>query len=478
MLDSLSEELGPDTASAPFVLLRTKARDKAYLHHTSDSAMRMAVAYYEKEGSPEKKLEAFYYMGSVARDLHNSPEAVRWYRRAADYGEAHLADVDTNTLACVYAQLADVFQHQGNFSGVLECAKCSYRMERRNADHHIATHELASAYKRLYNYDSLQTAYRDSAYHLFTENLRLYQNRKAAPDYGMIGESLGFYSENGFTLDAAASLALLHGIPVDSLPPTALVNMGYYYLSRSMTDSTEYYWHMAYEKSPDISFRNDACLHLSRLFRQKGDLSRAAAFAEEYMETRDTIETALMREQTANSNNEYIYQRNHDREIAAEKKRLMTERALYALFCLFLLLLIVIAVVVYLARERIRRGHVELEKARNEFGVYVAQRKSLDVSASDIVDIFRKYAAQDISPKSEEEWKALYRMVDSNYPDFFQRVLTRLPNIKDKDKNLLYMLRAGLSKSEIARLTEVKLPAVSNRLSRLEKHIGVSWGEI
>ena len=74
VLEQLAE-MSVDMAAAPeyvrmkYDLLKTKASDKAYILHKSDSVMKRVVAYFEKYGTPAEKMEACYYMGSVYRDF-------------------------------------------------------------------------------------------------------------------------------------------------------------------------------------------------------------------------------------------------------------------------------------------------------------------------------------------------------------------------------------------------------------------------
>lgn len=108
-------EMSVDMASAPenvrmkYALLQTKAADKARILHRSDSVMKRVAAYFEKHGTLAEKMEACYYMGSVYRDLHDSPQAVTWYLKAVDYGEDNPSEADSAVLASVYAQLGEIF---------------------------------------------------------------------------------------------------------------------------------------------------------------------------------------------------------------------------------------------------------------------------------------------------------------------------------------------------------------------------------
>ena len=57
-------------------LLTIKAEDKLYTRHTSDSLINLIVKFYDEHGDKNKLIEAYYYQGSVYRDLHDAPSAL------------------------------------------------------------------------------------------------------------------------------------------------------------------------------------------------------------------------------------------------------------------------------------------------------------------------------------------------------------------------------------------------------------------
>ena len=62
-------------------LLAVKASDKCYVPHTSDSLMKAVVHYYENHGTPAQRMEAYYYLGSVYRDMQDAPRALNFFNR-------------------------------------------------------------------------------------------------------------------------------------------------------------------------------------------------------------------------------------------------------------------------------------------------------------------------------------------------------------------------------------------------------------
>lgn len=83
ILTNIQEDLldGPENIQRYYQLLTIKAQDKCFITHTSDSLMKEVVLYYEKLGTPIQKAEAYYYLGSVYRDMGFAPKAIDCFQQ-------------------------------------------------------------------------------------------------------------------------------------------------------------------------------------------------------------------------------------------------------------------------------------------------------------------------------------------------------------------------------------------------------------
>ena len=68
-------------------LLTIQADDKQYITHTSDSLINRIVKFYEQYGDKSKLMLAYFYQGSVYRDMNDAPEALNAFQRCADKGK-------------------------------------------------------------------------------------------------------------------------------------------------------------------------------------------------------------------------------------------------------------------------------------------------------------------------------------------------------------------------------------------------------
>ena len=137
-----------DYLQMKYQLLKTKASDIQERDLSADSAMTRVASYFEHHGSVEERLESFYYMGSVYRDRHNSPQAIVWYKRAADCGEENIERIDTNMLSKVYSQLGYLLHLQYNELATLECCKRNYELREGVQPSFYPPLELARCYTR------------------------------------------------------------------------------------------------------------------------------------------------------------------------------------------------------------------------------------------------------------------------------------------------------------------------------------------
>ncbi len=85
-LDSINPPELTEADRHYFDLLSIKARDKAYINHTSDSLILDAIDYYASHPGDHNLLyaEALYYGGRVYSDLGDYPTSLRYFQSALD----------------------------------------------------------------------------------------------------------------------------------------------------------------------------------------------------------------------------------------------------------------------------------------------------------------------------------------------------------------------------------------------------------
>lgn len=460
-------EMSVDMASAPenvrmkYALLQTKAADKAYILHRSDSVMKRVVAYFEKHGTLAEKMEACYYMGSVYRDLHDSPQAVTWYLKAVDYGEDNPGEADSAVLASVYAQLGEIFVNQKNYRENLAIAKKEYAMM---SDAPMLA-DLASAYAKCSMNDSARICY--------DRLLRLCL--KAEPNWdvqSMVGQALNFYLiETDEQAMADTCMRFLDKCRPDSLYSNAKVGKGRYHLKYGDRDSTAFYWKLVYDYPLDVYIRANASRNLFEYYDARGDRATARVYARSYMEAQDSIANMLEVGQTANVYNMYRYQRDLEAE-GMQYRRAARIRiwSVCAAGCaiIFSLLLVIRS---HRRKLRVARKNIELLRRMEQLEKAAADNRRMQVKVDrmDLLDVLKKFSGSEKAPLPENYsvWEKVTTVVEDAYPDFKAVLAAHADDLTDADIRLLYLLKMGLLKAEAARLMDVNRSTVTRQLKCL-----------
>ena len=120
----------PERVRMYYALQKIKADDKCYVTHTTDSVIRAVVRYYTDAGDPDLLMEAYYYLGSVYRDMGDAPRAVEAFQKAVGVGQESGSE-RYDLLGRSYEQIGYRLAYQGLYNEALEAYKKSYNY---NAD--------------------------------------------------------------------------------------------------------------------------------------------------------------------------------------------------------------------------------------------------------------------------------------------------------------------------------------------------------
>ena len=98
MLDSVKTDIyGCDEHTRnTFSLLNIRLNDKADIIPSSDIEIRKVLDYFSSEGSPSELQEAYYYAGSVYRDLRDTPKSLLFFSSLSNWRKAR----ENATLHC------------------------------------------------------------------------------------------------------------------------------------------------------------------------------------------------------------------------------------------------------------------------------------------------------------------------------------------------------------------------------------------
>lgn len=169
-LDSLQliDENNLDASNRSFYnLLTIKARDKAYIVHTSDSLILSVIDYYTDHHDDALTPEALYYGGRVYSDIGDYPTALNYFQQALDLLPENTSNIILR--GNVLSQTGSLLERLGMFKQAIPYIKDVIEINRHTNDTlNLAYNHrmLGSVFMEMQEYDSAEFYFKKSLTHL------------------------------------------------------------------------------------------------------------------------------------------------------------------------------------------------------------------------------------------------------------------------------------------------------------------------
>lgn len=502
-----------------FALLDIRLHDKAYITHTSIKPIKEVCRYFEENGTAAELQEAYYYMGSVYRDLNDYPNAVTYFLKSTEVAESN-SNIDGALWECTYSQLSYLYNQQFNYSSALDAAiKALDIAEKLNTANERTYMSVASGYAEFH--DTIPVIrYTDMA-------LELIEAKGICPSNAdIIAYAIGKYSVYGCREKAERCCKLLAELPEKARPFNYLTNLAMYYESFISADSAAVVKSELYNTTRRIESKYDAARWLTRYYVAKGEYEKAADYAINFINANEAVIDKRNFEHTTNANNFYRYRRDKEQETAimenAAKQRFWT--LLVASISIILLLLGAVhyyrrknqmlgiilnmeenikqaKALISIREKEIEKEESEIEKkekelatlnatnskltnqleaAENDFRMLVAQNRELTKltlmnkiagNAKDIIEKVKK-AAKGKYHLNDDEWKELLGAIDKEYPEFTYEVNAKLKKVSEAQMRVCCLWKIGLTGPQIVNLTGYPRQTVWFRIKHFEEIFG------
>ena len=503
-----------------FALLDIRLHDKAYITHTSIKPIEDVCRYFEENGTAAEQQEAYYYMGSVYRDLNDYPNAVTYFLKSAEVAESN-SDIDGALWKNAYSQLFYLYNRQLNYSSALDAAikgldiaeKFKTVNERTYMSVSCSYHEIEDTIKTI--------KYADLA-------LELIEAKGICPSNAdIIAYAIGKYSVYGCREKAERCYKLLAQLPEKARPFNHLTNISDYLERFVSADSAAITMSELYETTNSIESKYDAARWLTRFYVAKGEYEKAAGYAINFINANEAVIDKRNFEHTTNANNFYRYRRDKEEEMAIMEKAARDRFNLLLGISVSVIIISVVGLLHYhrkkqlldiiLSKEKnIRQAKAmvaskdaelekekasieqkekelatlnttnskltkQLEAAENDFRMLVAQNRELtrltlmnDIAcdAKDIIEKVKR-ASEGKYHLSDDEWKELLGAVDKLYPEFTHEVQSKFKRINEPLLRVCYLLKIGLTGPQIVNLTGYPRQTVWVRIKRIEAVLSI-----
>ena len=502
------------------MLLDIRLHDKAYITHTSIKPIKVVCGYFEENGTAAEQQEAYYYMGSVYRDLNDYPNAVTYFLKSAEIAESDNY-IDSSLWECTYSQLSYLYNQQFNYSNALDAAiKGLDIAEKFNTVNERTYMRVASGYAELH--DTIPVIrYTDMA-------LELIEAKGICPSNAdIIAYAIGKYSVYGCREKAERCYKLLAELPEKARPFNHLTNISDYLERFVSADSAAVAMSELYNTTNSIESKYDAARWLTRYYVAKGEYEKAAGYAIKFIDANEAVIDKRTLEHTTNANNFYQYRRDKEEEMAIMEKAARDRFNLLLGISVSVIIMSVVALLHYhrkkqlldiilskeknirLAKAMVASKDAELEKekasieqkekelatldttnskltklleaAENDFRMLVAQNRELtrltlmnDIAcdAKDIIEKVKR-ASEGKYHLSDDEWKELLGAVDKLYPEFTHEVQSKFKRINEPLLRVCYLLKIGLTGPQIVNLTGYPRQTVWVRIKRIEAVLSI-----
>lgn len=305
---------------ATWCLLYTQAQDKTYKKHTSDSLINIALRYFDPREDGRRKAQAWFYKGTVCRDLSRLEDATACYVKAKDLIES----VDDPLFASLICQtLGRVYREQHVYDKAFELFReaVSYvtQVPRRDDWSH-AYSELGRTFAECKQLDSARYYFECSL-----ENGVLIDDLKtqsmAIGELGIVCQVEGDYEKALEYAKKELVLNLLLGND-RNIPQSKYGLGGVYYYMNELDSAKKYFQESLYSFRIDTKCEAYKILYI--ISRRQGKYEEAIDYIEQYRHYNDSINdidrTRAIAEVQVKYDNEKL--ENEKKTLLLEKERL------------------------------------------------------------------------------------------------------------------------------------------------------------
>ena len=498
------------------VLDRAERQNAAYDSITNIDSLQMAAAYYDRHGTANEQVRAYYLLGCAYRDAAEAPMALEAYHDAADRADTTRADCDYAQLMRLHSQMAELFYQQLLPYEMIGELDAQHRFALRAGDDKAAVNALerrSNAYYLLDMPDSV-IPIRMKASEAY---IRLGDTEAAALALGPVIELL---IDRGDTAEArrciaryeSSSSAFAAGEP---LPRKAIhyYSKGKYYLAVGQTDSAQILFRRLLQPGRTAGQQEAGFRGLYLLYKQTGQKDSMTKYADlSYQQTLSQL-AATNTDNLRHMQSLYNYSRSQQLAQQMTDKAHRQQLTLYVAVALAVILLLAVTALWQYYRRKRRmlqiRYHQEqanLQRTLNELNKLKEAVEVKDSRIEDLVEekesdvrihqeqirqleeklkirrskdvneqlmrtqVYRHFKDAASNPKvriNNKDWQNLQDMIDEMIPGFYARMNSQRQSLSLGDYQICILVRLFFTPKEISNLTGNSPSSVSMKRFRL-----------
>lgn len=502
-----------DEMTAQSIMNDVSTKNKAYqqLTERDDTMMQRVVAYYDKHGSPNKRMEAYYLLGSVYRDLHDAPKAMEAFLNGISAADTTSKDCRYDILARLYVQKCDILHKQSLHQQSIKNEKMVRKYAILARDTLLYIDSQWADLGKCYAFGDYQTIV-DECWNVLEESKRM-----GLYSYGAnhLCTSILANVEVGRVEDARRLLSVYErdGGDVDTLTYESTFPIYYYTKGKVLAASgdltqAEIFFRKEL-KVQDWNNRQAAYRGLHEVFQQKGIVDSAYKYAMLQCEAVDSDYHEKVTENLQNLNKLYDYSRaqedSHRKGVQLEQEQHRRQRMWWGGIVVLIGGLFTFYHLRMQYRKRITDTELELERAnmeQTEMMLYVAElqdklrntkdeyerekiMEELDNAKKDYDNVRvvaknlrRQYFSNPLFRKmlllikerkiaSDDDYSMIELMLQKEDESLMSRFYYTIPRATKIEKEIFLLRRMGMTKTEIALLTAHAKNSIITAIVRL-----------
>mgnify|MGYP003311460449 CR=1 FL=1 len=502
MLNSVKNEIiqANEYTRMKAALLEMRLYDKAYIDATSDSMVKVITPYFEQNGCGSDLQETYYYAGSTYRDLKDTPRALDYFLKSKDIATKN-KDCDSTLLRNTFSNLSVLYFSVQDYNNALNMALKEYRISAEI--NKVCINNLihvADAYLRI---DSIDKA---SFYYSKAEE---YIDSSSPEDLFLMLYTFSFLKKEN-------RADYYHQLIKDSaIAPKAFDYMAIaeYHLLKNNIDSAIICYRRLLDSENDAFKKYDAAKSLANLYLNKGDIRESNQYAIQYIAISESLDLGKRQELASTVNNQYQYYKDSEKE-----KQIIEDNYNYRILIVTATSIFIVIILLILANSNRRKNgylreilelsenvsdlQIEKDKMKanaakvlqehedskkqyeqivenlnDERNYYEKEMKkaeemlqqkqeayknvlsmlhqsNLDENTTGIITKLRK-ASEGKHKMTQEEWNCFYHAIDTQHPEFIERITSHLNSFSEAEQQVFYLLYAGFTNTQIENITGI-----------------------
>lgn len=459
---------------ATWCLLYTQAWDKSYKKHTSDSLINVALRYFDKREDSFRKAQAWFYKGSVLKDLRKQEEATGCYVRAREligsFDDSLFSSLICQTLGRIYREQKIYDQAFGLFREAIHYVK---QVPRRDDWSH-AYSELGRTFVECKQLDSARYYFECSL-----ENAELIKDlRTQAMAVGELGTVYAQKKNYTKALEYKKEGLMLILKLRDSINYSAVrYSIASVFYRMGELDSAEVYFKESLNTANMGRIRT-VNLALYYIAKKQSQYDDAFKYIEQYRYFNDSINnmdrTRVIAEAQTKYDNEKL--ENEKKDLLLRERQLENTVLLGGIILIF-----IISLIVFLYQRKLLFKERALGSTQEKVRYLSNDLEDKEQQLHSKIDYINKHVSffKDLREKTNQDvdWPCVFDGVDILYNNFYTRLKLNFIHLNETDLQVCSLIKIGLTTSQIANVLGISATSITKKKSRIRQRMNQSQAD-